>query len=222
MDTKRAFKFLSDLDKNNNRDWFNENKEEYDILRKDWETEVQNIINMMSLYDNSLSHLDAKNCIYRIYRDIRFSPDKTPYKTYFSAVIGLGGRKCRRSCYYLHLQPGNKSGLFGGVWCPENKILRSLRDSIDNNFDEFNGIINEPKFKEFYNLIGDKLKTAPKGFDKNSPHIQYLKFKEYLLEHKLSDDFFYSNNWTEQVSNGFQLMLPFHQFMNYTIDEELL
>lgn len=218
---KRLFKFLRDLEKNNNREWFSVHKDEYDYLKKEWEADVQKLITQMSVYDNSLLNLQAKDCIYRIYRDVRFSPNKAPYKTYFSAVIGAGGRKCIKSCYYLHVQPGGNSGLFGGIWCPEPTLLNALRHSIDDNVEEFEEILEAPEFSSLYKLVGNSLKTAPKGFAKNSPNIKYLRFKEYLLEHKLPDEYFYSNDWIEKSAKEFQPQLTFHKFLNFTIEEEL-
>ena len=136
--------FLDELSRNNNRQWFNANKERYEYLRKAWLHNIQQLIEQMNAYDPSLQGLDARDCVYRIYRDIRFSPNKLPYKTHFGAVIGRGGRKCLLSSYYIHLEPGNKSGIYGGIWCPEPNVLKALRHAIDDNSDEFLEIINNP------------------------------------------------------------------------------
>ncbi|MDD2961033.1 MAG: DUF2461 domain-containing protein [Muribaculaceae bacterium] len=219
--TKEYFNYLSRLEDNNNRDWFKANKEEFDFLKEKWLADVQYIINNMKIYDDNIVGLSAQDSVYRIYRDIRFSPNKIPYKTYFSAVIGKGGRKCIHSCYYLHLQPNGQSGLYGGIWCPEPKILCALRHAIDDNIEEFEEIINEPGFKSLYNITGDALKTAPKGFDKNSPNIKYIRLKEFLLENHLRDSYFDSDSWKDKVVNDFMPMKKFHDFLNFTIDNEL-
>lgn len=165
----RLFDFLNKLAINNNREWFHHNKGEFDELRALWINDIQRLISLMSKYDDTLNGVDAKDCVYRIYRDIRFSPNKLPYKTYFSAVIAQGGRKTLKGCCYLHVQPG-ESGLHGGIWCPEMPLLTRLRHEVEDNIDEFMTIINDVGFKERYRLVGDSLKSMPKGFDKNSPY----------------------------------------------------
>lgn len=221
MDVNDLFAFLNALKENNNRDWFNEHKDWYLKIRDEWFKAVQCIIDKMATYDSSLKSLNAESCVFRIYRDVRFSKNKAPYKTYFSAVIGKGGRKCYHSCYYLHVQPDGNSGLYGGLWCPEPRTLNAIRHSIDDNFEEFDNILNSKGIKGFYNLTGDKLKTAPKGFSKENPHLEYLNFKEYILEHQLDDKFFKTPDWTDTVAEKFMPMQKFHRFLNFTIDEEL-
>ena len=121
-----TYQFLSELRDNNRREWFAEHKEQYDALRSRWLDQLQHLIDLMSQYDDTLHGVKAADCAYRIYRDIRFSHDKTPYKTFFSAVIGKGGRKCTKACYYVHFEPGN-SGIFAGLWCPTPDVLRRTR-----------------------------------------------------------------------------------------------
>lgn len=217
---KEIYPFLTELKQNNNREWFKENKEWYDALRKAWLKDVQSIIDKMSIYDPSLIGLDAPDCVYRIYRDIRFSKDKTPYKTHFGAVIGIGGRKCPFSCYYLHIEPG-VSGLFGGLWCPKPKELKALRHAIDDNIEEWEEILNEPELKSRFNLVGESLKTAPKGFEKDLPHIEYLKMKQYILQWLPGNEYFLASDWKDNVAVDFQYLTKFHHFINFTLQEEL-
>ncbi|MGN0232457.1 MAG: DUF2461 domain-containing protein, partial [Muribaculaceae bacterium] len=153
--------------------------------------------------------------------DIRFSPNKLPYKTHFGAVIGRGGRKCLLSSYYIHLEPSNKSGIYGGIWCPEPKVLKALRHAIDYNSDEFLEIINHPDFISRFTLTGDKLKNPPKGFDKTNPNIELLKMKEYLLSYPVGDEYMQSDDWISRAAHDFSFMTPFHRFMNFTIEEEI-
>ena len=213
--------FLDELSRNNNRQWFNANKERYEYLRKAWLHNIQQLIEQMNAYDPSLQGLDARDCVYRIYRDIRFSPNKLPYKTHFGAVIGRGGRKCLLSSYYIHLEPGNKSGIYGDIWCPEPNVLKALRHAIDDNSDEFLEIINNPEFKRRFTLVGDKLKNPPKGFDKTNPNIELLKMKEYLLSYEVGDEYMQSDDWISRAAHDFSFMTPFHRFMNFTIEEEI-
>ena len=130
-----TYQFLSELRDNNRREWFAEHKAQYDMLRSRWLDQLQHLIDLMSQYDDTLHGVKAADCAYRIYRDIRFSHDKTPYKTFFSAVIGKGGRKCTKACYYVHFEPGN-SGIFAGLWCPTPDVLRRTRSLIDADGNE--------------------------------------------------------------------------------------
>ena len=128
---KDILDFLTELRQHNNRDWFNERKDRFYELRATFLNRVDELIRLISVFDEEISGLEAKNCVYRIYRDTRFSPDKTPYKTFFSAYIASkGGKKSLRAGYYLHLEPGNCL-LGGGVWCPESKLLKELREHIE-------------------------------------------------------------------------------------------
>ena len=213
----RLFDFLNRLAMNNNREWFHQNKGEFDELRALWINDIQRLISLMSEYDDTLNGVDAKDCVYRIYRDIRFSPNKLPYKTYFSAVIAQGGRKTLKGCCYLHVQPG-ESGLHGGIWCPEMPLLTRLRHEVEDNIDEFMAIINDAEFRERYRLVGDSLKAMPKGFDKNSPYGEYIKKKEYLVSMPVRDDYFLDENWVERVANDFKFIKPFNDFLNYVFE----
>ena len=127
---KDILDFLTELRQHNNRDWFNERKDRFYELRATFLNRVDELIRLISVFDEEISGLEAKDCVYRIYRDTRFSPDKTPYKTFFSAYIASkGGKKSLRAGYYLHLEPGNCL-LGGGVWCPESKLLKELREAV--------------------------------------------------------------------------------------------
>lgn len=214
----QLFDYLERLSWNNNREWFHENKAEFDELRALWLNDVQRLINRMAEYDNTLKGVDAKDCVYRIYRDIRFSPNKLPYKTYFSAVIAQGGRKTLKGCCYLHLQPG-ECGLHGGIWCPEMPLLTRLRHEVEDNIDEFLGIIGDKEFVSRYKLSGDSLKTMPKGFDRNSPYSEYIKMKEYLVSMPVADNYFSGDDWVERTAEDFRYIKPFNDFLNYVFEE---
>ncbi len=214
----RLFDFLGRLAMNNNREWFHGNKAEFDELRALWLNDIQRLINLMSEYDETLKGVDAKECAYRIYRDIRFSPNKQPYKIYFSAVIAKGGRKTLKGCYYLHMQPGD-SGLHGGIWCPDMPLLTRLRHEVEDNIDEFLSVVNNVEFKKRYRLTGDSLKSMPKGFDKNSPYGEYLKMKEYLVSMPVDDDYFTAGDWVARAAEDFKYMKPFNDFLNYVFDD---
>lgn len=213
--------FLRELRENNNRPWFQENKARYDVLRAAFVDEVQELIRGISLFDPEIAGVEAKDCLFRIYRDTRFSPDKTPYKTYMSAFIAQGGRKSERGGYYIHLEPDN-SILSGGVWCPDPKLLKKLRQDIYDHIEEFVAIIEAPDFKAIYpELEGDVLKRMPAGYPADSPYGYILKHKDFSVICNKPDDFFNQGDWIEASIGCFEKLLPFNRFLNYTVDEYL-
>lgn len=218
---EEIFQFLRELRQNNNRPWFQENKGRYDVLRAAFIDEVQQLIQKIAVFEPEIAGLEAKDCIYRIYRDTRFSPDKTPYKNHFSAYIVRGGRGSWRSGYYFHLEPDN-SMLSGGVWCPDPKLLKKLRQDIYENIDEFTGILENPEFKAVYpGLIGDTLKRMPVGFPADSPYGDILKHKDFCVYCQRPDRFYFETDWMNQAADIFKLLKPFNDFLNYTVDEYL-
>ena len=173
------FRFLKDLTANNNREWFNEHREEYEIARLEFENFLSTVIARISLFDESIRGIQPKECTYRIYRDTRFSSDKTPYKNHFGGYINAKGKKSYHSGYYIHIQPEGCM-LAGGSLCLPSNILKALRQSIYDNIDEYRSIVEDPEFQQFFPIVGeDFLKTAPKGFPKDFKYIDYLKPKEF-------------------------------------------
>lgn len=215
---KDTYGFLTRLAKNNNREWFNEHKAEYVVLRKEWEADIARLISLMGEYDENMRGLQVKDSVYRIYRDVRFSTDKSPYKTYFSAVLGKKGRKCVQAGCYLHMEPGN-SALHAGIWWPENDILSRLRSEIDANADEFKAILANPDFASNFRFYGEKLKVLPRGYSKDNPNAEYIKMKEYLCIKKVEDNYFYCENWPEKVAEDFKKVQDFNRFLNYIFEE---
>lgn len=216
---KEIIQFLSELRKNNNRDWFNAHKDEYKKLQTYFETQVDALIQRMQVYDKDLSGLNAKNCMYRIYRDIRFSSDKTPYKTHFAAYMAKGGRSSLRAGYYLHIEPGNCL-VSGGVWCPEPKLLKALRQSVFENYEEFLSIIENNKFKKVYpQFEGETLKIVPRPFPKDFIYPDLLKRKDYVVLSSKPDSLFLHSDWQDEVIDNFRVLMPFNEFLNYTVDE---
>lgn len=211
--------FLSGLRSNNNREWFQEHKEEYENAKREFEQCVQTLIDSMSLYDSSLSGLDVKECTWRIYRDVRFSYDKSPYKTHFGAFLTRGGKKSPYSGYYIHMEPGNCL-MGGGIWCPDPKLLKALRLSVFDHVEEFVSILNAPDFHELYPELDtdDMLKTIPRNFPGDFAYPNLLKMKSYLVSHSLKDTFFDQPDWVAQVARDFQVMQPFHRFLNHAVD----
>lgn len=168
MTVSNILSFLEEIKQNNNREWFAQNKERYIQAKEDFEKLCISLTDKISHFDNDILPVDAKECIFRIYRDTRFSHDKTPYKQHFAAFIAAnGGRKSIRGGYYFHIEPG-KCFVSIGVWCPPPDLLKALRQSVYDNIDELKEIIDNEAFKNYFPSFfdEDKLKTTPKGFSK--------------------------------------------------------
>lgn len=219
-----TFNFLDRLSRNNNRPWFQAHKDEFDALRAEWLNDLGRVIAAMSEWEPRLSTLTPREATYRIYRDTRFSLDKTPYKTYFSAAFNPGGKKPHNPGYYLQmdLRPG-ESGLYGGIWCPESKVLNKLRHAIVDNIEEWDEIMAEPRLAKLYPgwCTTSRLKTIPKGWDKNHPQAELLRLKDYGKFHQLSPEDFEDPCWPEKVADMFAPLKPFVDFLAYSIEEDV-
>ncbi len=216
------YTFLTALAANNNRDWFNAHKPEYQELRELWLNDVQRLIDLMAQWDPRLTGLTASRCAYRIYRDTRFSKDKTPYKTYFSAAISPTGRSTDGACFYLQTGVSDYNGLFAGIWCPEPAVLKKLRHAIVDNIEEWEEITSNPEMRRYFNIFcSSQLKTIPKGWPKDHPQARWLRMKDYGLDAELGRDFFTDPHWPEKASELCRLAAPFNDFLNYSIDEDI-
>lgn len=221
MHTEDIINFLRELNENNNREWFAQNKSRYERVRSKFEEISRLLIAEISVFDNDIKNVDVKDCVFRIYRDIRFSTDKTPYKTHFGVYIAsAGGRKSQRGGYYLHLDP---AGCFiaVGVWCPPPNILKALRQSVCDNIDELNEIRNEASFSTYFKTFfeEDKLKKVPAGFPRDFPEPELLKLKHYMVEHKLNDYILNTPDLVSRLGEIARAGYPLNKFLNYTVDE---
>ncbi|MBQ0090720.1 MAG: DUF2461 domain-containing protein [Prevotellaceae bacterium] len=213
--------YLSDIAVNNNREWFWENRDRYDCVRKQFEQIVETLINRISQFDPDIHNVIARDTIFRFYRDTRFSADKSPYKLNMGAFICKTGKKSPRGGYYIHLQPG-KSMVCGGSWCPDAKLLYQLRLLVFDRIDEYRNIVESPKFSKLFTEIGfDFLKTMPKGFPKDFAYPQYLKCKGYTCTSYLKDSFFEKGKWMDDIIVRCKLLKPYLDFINETIDDYL-
>ena len=214
----RLFEYLGELRNNNQRDWFNANKERYTELREPWLADLQRLIDLLADSRPELRGITARDCAYRIYRDIRFKADKTPYKTYFSACIGPQGRKTMQSCIYLHFEPGN-AGVYFGIWCPEPDKLRALRRLIDADGDELQQAIEEPQFAALFRFMPfDSRKKAPKGYSPDHPHIRLLCAKDFTFGMTVPDTYFTQGDWVERVVHHLKHSMPVERFLNYVYE----
>ncbi len=210
-------KFLARLKKNNNRDWFQSNKTQFQKAQEEFLVLVQHIIEKLSLDIPEIADLEAKKCIYRIYRDIRFSKDKTPYKTHFGAFFTPGGKNSGNAGFYLHLEPNN-SIIAGGLYKPDSAKLSKVRQEIDYNGSDLKKIVSNSTFKELFGEIqGEKLSRAPKGYPLDHPNLEVLKLKSFLVVHNLDDNQVISPNLPELVFKNFKTMSPFIEYLNVAI-----
>ncbi|MDX5443615.1 MAG: DUF2461 domain-containing protein [Hymenobacteraceae bacterium] len=217
---KPTIQFLADLVENNNREWFEQNKKRYDVARKDFLNFVDALIPGIAGFDEAAKDQKAKDTVFRIYRDIRFSNDKTPYKNHFGSYIAEGGRKSIKPGYYLHISPGNKSFIAGGLWMPPAPELKAARQEIDYNWEEFKGIIEDPSFKKLFNGVeGEKLKTTPKGYDADNPAIEMLRYKSWNVSHTFTDKEVTSDDFLEKCLEIFEAMKPFNDFLKRAIED---
>lgn len=214
----QIIEFLRRLQDNNNRPWFQQHRAEYDALRLPWEQDVERLISLMSEWDPSMRGLTVKQSVYRIYRDVRFSPDKSPYKNYFSAVVGPSGRHCRQACDYIHFQPdGTMIG--GGIWWPDKPVLDELRKLIDAEGEEFLDIVNNPAItSRNYHWESQTLKRMPKGWPEDHPLARFIKMKEYLLIMRPDMSYFDCEDWVERVNEDLQPLKALNDFLNYVFE----
>lgn len=215
MVNKEIFDFLRDLKENNNREWFNDNKERYKKINQEFHVLVNMVISKIKNFDSDLGLLDASDCTFRIYRDVRFSPDKSPYKTHMGAYIAPGGKKSTRAGYYFHLEPGGTM-LAGGMWQPPADVLKNIRQNIFDNPDEIKAIMHSQCFKKhFGNLMDqDKLKRAPKGFSEDFPEIDLLKYKSYTVMKNLPDEVVLSDDIEKEITEVYKCMFNFNSYLN--------
>ncbi len=211
-------KFLVDLKDNNNREWFQAYKSRYEEAKSEFESIVAEVIKGISGFDSDIGLLKPKDSIFRIYRDVRFSKNKDPYKANMGAAFSKGGRKSRYAGYYLHLEPNN-SFIGGGKWQPESDILKSIRYEIFSSPKDFKKIINN---KDFVNLFGemsgDKLKRPPKGFPPDFDEIELIKFKSYIAGASIPSIQLSDKKFVPFVVDAFENMKPFIGFLNKCVD----
>lgn len=218
----QLYDFLDTLARNNSREWFRDHRAAYDDLRAQWLDDIERLIGAMSAWEPALKSQSAKACAYRIYRDTRFSADKTPLKTFFSAAFSPYGRSTHRACFYLQMGPGEGSGLYGGMWCPDSAMLRKVRRAVVDNIEEFDEIISDKALLTAYpDWIGDRLKTVPKGFDRDHPLAPILRLKDYGRFCPEGLDFFSDKDWPLLAADRFRILKPLIDFLNYSIDEEV-
>lgn len=216
---KQLLDFLTDLKHNNNKQWFDANRDRYEESKTKMLFFTEIMIREIHTFDPEIPLMDPKDCLFRIFRDVRFSNDKSPYKTHMGSFIARGGRKSTRAGYYIHLEPDN-SFLGGGVWCPQANQLKAIRWEIHDHPEAFRDILNDPGFNQYFKSIeGEKLKTAPQGFDKDFEAIDLLRYKSYAFGVKISDQQATGTNIIHYATDVFTQLHKANRYLNSALDK---
>lgn len=217
-----TIKFLKTLSSNNNKPWFDAHRSDYLEAKSDFEYFVSALIKASAKFDSDIKDLQVKDCVFRIHRDIRFSKNKTPYKTNMAASLDHGGKKSIYAGYYFHLEPG-KSFVAGGIWMPEVNELKKIRQEIDYCFDEFKGIISDKKFRKEYGELdtsdGIKLSNLPRGYEKDNPAAEFIKLKSVLALRNIPDTELKRKDLVNYVAKSFSTLTPLIKFINRSLSD---
>lgn len=209
--------FLKALKKNNNREWFEKNRGKYELAKEDFEKFVEALMKELSRINPALGNLKVKDCVFRIYRDVRFSKNKQPYKTNMGAYFVEGGKKSDKAGFYIQLEPGN-SFIAGGSWMPQAPQLKAIRQEIDYNFEDFEKILHAKPFqKSFRELSDSRLKTTPKGYESTNPAIAHLRQTSFTTEMHVDDKLFLSKTLIKKCGTTYETIQPFLKFINTAI-----
>ncbi len=223
MITKEALQFLNDLIANNNTEWMHANKKRYENYKKDYHNFIGSILTEMKKLDKSLEPLEVKNCTFRINRDIRFSKDKSPYKTNMGVWMSQDRTQKNAPGYYIHYEPGN-CFVAGGVWCPEANELKKIRKEIEFFYDDLEEIVSNKNFKKEFGQLdrseNNVLKKAPKDFEANHPAIEFLKFKSFTTSVKINESVFTEADFSKKIAAKLILLKPLNDFLKRGLETE--
>lgn len=214
-----TLKFLKDLKSNNNKVWFESNREAYEAARADFIDFTASLIDGMQAFAPEFGSLDPKKCVFRIYRDVRFSKDKRPYKENFGANLGIG-KGGTTAGFYVQIQPGGQSFAAAGAYMPEPAALASIRQEIDYNLKAFEAILKAPAFKRSFSGLDEieLLRNAPKGYQPDNPALPYLRHKSFVVSRTFADSAVLANDFRTQVVNTFKHAYPLVQFLNAAVE----
>lgn len=211
-----TLKFLKDLKKNNNKPWFDDHRKQYETTKSDFHLLVEQLIAAIAKFDPPIANLSVKDCVFRINRDVRFSKDKSPYKNNMACYFNKGGKKGNGAGYYLHIEPGNSMAA-GGIWMPEPADLAKIRQEIDYSFAEWKKIIDNKALKKIFPegiKSSETLVRPPKGYEENSPGIEYLKMKNFFIARPIIDSELQTKHFIKEVAKTFHAMKPVIDFIN--------
>ncbi len=219
MDFPQILTFLTKLAKNNDRAWFEKNKTTYLEAKDNFEGFVGKVLDELVKFNPELGGLNPKKLPFRIYRDVRFSKDKSPYKTNMGAGFSPNGKLVQEPGYYLHIQPGNKSFFAGGIYMPDGPNLNKIRQEIDYNGEKFDKILKDKKFKKLFNGMDDfdKLKNAPKGYPIDHPRVEVLKLKSFIVSHNFTDVQVKDKKFLKNIIEAGKAIKPLNDFLKEAI-----
>jgi len=217
----KVLQFLKELSENNNREWFNDNKKRYNESKEKILFLTDVFINEIGEFDSAIRGVSPKACIFRIFRDVRFSKNKAPYKTNFGSFIAKGGRKSINPGYYFHIEP-NQSFVGGGVYMPQAEPLRAIRNYMADNAPEFKNIINDKDFKKvFPEMYDHQLKTAPKGFPKDHEFIELLRYKSFIFSNSIDNKNITGADFVKKAVNSFKQLNKVNNFLTEALEREM-
>lgn len=223
MLTKDSLQFLDDLKKNNNRDWFQDNKKRYEIFKKDYHQLVSDFLDAMKPLDPSLELLEIKNCTFRINRDIRFSKDKSPYKAHLGVWMSTGAKGANCAGYYVHIEKG-ASFIAGGFYSPEAEDLKKVRKEIAFFHDDLEAILADKNFKKEFGSLDvnetNSLKSMPRGYEKDHPAIEFLKLKSFTATQKYDIAEVTQKDFVAKMSKKLIALKPLNEFINRALETE--
>lgn len=223
MLTNSSIQFLKQLEKNNSKEWFDQNRKAYENCKADFAALVDAVIIETAKKDASIGHLSAKECIFRINRDVRFSKNKAPYKTNMGASINSGGKKSLTAGYYFHFEPGGKSFVGGGLYMAEPDKMKKIRQEIDYNWPEFKKLLNHKNFQQQYGDLdkseGMSLVREPKGYEKDNPAIEYIKLKSWIALSPITDKELTDQQLVKTIAKAFEALQPIIVFLNRALED---
>jgi uncharacterized protein (TIGR02453 family) len=223
MLAKSSLQFLQQLEKNNSKEWFDKNRKAYEDCKVDFAALVDAVIKETAKKDASIAHLSAKECIFRINRDVRFSKNKAPYKTNMGASINSGGKKALTAGYYFHFEPGGKSFVGGGLYMAEPDKMKKIRQEIDYNWPEFKKLLSNKAFKQQYGDLdkseGMSLVREPKGYEKDNPAIEYIKLKSWIAISPIADKELTEKTLVKTIVKAFEALQPIIVFLNRALED---
>ena len=213
MLAKETVDFLKKLEKNNDRDWFNTNKDAFVRANDNVIAVTGELISRIAKFDPAIVGIDPKSCVFRIYRDVRFSKDKSPYKINLGAFVAPGGKKAMLPGYYFHVQPKMFFSA-AGKHMPDNSELLKIRNHIASNTKDFFKIVEAKKFRDrFGEFHGDRLTKPPKGFDPNHPAVEYLKLKSFTVGEEFTEKEALAKDYPKMLAESFKAAYPLVAFL---------
>lgn len=216
---EQVLQFLQELSENNNREWFNDNRKEYEKSREKILFLTDVFINEIRKFDPEIPPMNPKDCMFRIFRDVRFSKDKRPYKTNFGSFIAKGGRKSENAGYYFHIEPSG-SFIGGGIYMPQAGPLKAIRNHIEEHPEEFSAIINNPEFNAYFpKMMDHKLKTAPRGVEKDHPYIELLRYKSFAFSCPVKKEILLSDKYVETAVSAYKQLHKVNVFLNEAVSD---